>query len=317
MSELGAFVAAAAALLFLAVFFISIASVIRPIRKLGFTSRGQALAWVFLAPVCFAIAGSIMGHLSGGSTDTGASSAVEKGAQVMAPVPATPSTPLRSTLPATPVVEPVADRSIQTEPADAVLCGARHVGKALIASKATATCPWAFTVPEVTLTCTAGSYSSVAVETSSLLVEANGQTYALNGIAKKNYPAFDPIWAPDPEWKGMKVNVGPWIDAALALCHLPEVAAASSASDGQRTIANRLPACLSQKDDDVITKLAASRDIPAFEKAVNNRIALGTCRMLRVGEAVYVQDRAWTGQVCLRSPGEESCWWTSSNAVSR
>ena len=115
----------------------------------------------------------------------------------------------------------------------------------------------------------------------------------------------------------MKVDVSPWFHAAEALCHLPEATAAASAPDGQRTVANRLPACLSQKDDDLITGLAVARDIPTFEKAVNSRIALGTCRMLRVGEAVYVQDRSWSGQVCLRSPGEERCWWTSSNAVSR
>ena len=317
MSELGAFAAAAVALLFLAVFFISIASVIRPIRKLGFTSRGQALAWVFLAPVCFAIAGSIMGHLSGDNTDTGAPPAAEKGAQIAAPAPATPSTPLRSTLPATPTVEPVADRPAQTEPVDTVLCGARHAGKVLIASKATATCPWAFTVPEVAFLCTPGGFSSVTRETYHLLIQANGQTYALNGLAQRNYPPFDPIWAPNPEWKGMKADVSPWFHAAEALCHLPEATAAASAPDGQSTVANRLPACLSQKDDDLITDLAIARDVPAFEKAVNSRIALGTCRMLRIGEAVYVQDRSWTGQVCLRSPGEERCWWTSSNAVSR
>jgi hypothetical protein len=302
-------------LLFLAVFVASLISLFKPIRRLGFESRRTALKWTVLALIGFSVTPTLIDGLTG--VGTGLPPVVEKGVQVATPAPATPSTPLRSTLPATSVVEPVADRTAQTEPADAVLCGARHVGKALIASKAMATCPWAFTVPEVTLTCTAGSYSSVAVETSSLLVEASGRTYALNGIAKKNYPPFDPIWAPDPEWKGMKVNVGPWIDAALALCHLPETATTASAPDGQTTVANRLPACLSQKDDDLITDLAVARDIPAFERAVNNRIALGTCRMLRVGEAVYVQDRSWSGQVCLRVPGEERCWWASSNAVSR
>jgi hypothetical protein len=306
-------------LLFQVVFVVSLASIFKPIRRLGFESRRTALKWTVLALIGSAAAPTLIDGLTGkdSETDIKTSLTVGQSDQIAASGTATPSAPLRSSLPATPVVEPVTDRTEQPEPADAVLCGARHVGKVLIASKATATCPWSFTVPEVTLACQPGTYSSVTMETYYLTVEAKGTTYALNGFAKKHFLPFDPIWSPDPQWPNMKINIGPWLRAAQALCHLPEASTANSAADGQRTVAVRLPACLSQKDDDIITELAAARDIPAFEKAVNNRIALRTCRMLRVGEAVYIQDRTWTGQVCLRSPGEERCWWTSSNAVSR
>ena len=48
----------------------------------------------------------------------------------------------------------------------------------------------------------------------------SGKTYAANGTAKDNtdYPALNPIWAGDPDVDGLKINIGPIIDAGLALC---------------------------------------------------------------------------------------------------
>ena len=48
----------------------------------------------------------------------------------------------------------------------------------------------------------------------------DGTEYALNGTAKDHTDAadIDPIWAPDPEMEGLKINIGPLIDRALALC---------------------------------------------------------------------------------------------------
>ena len=92
---------------------------------------------------------------------------------------------------------------------------------------------WPFTVPEGRLRCTKASVT----------FEADGSTYAINGIAQsRGFPRVDPIWKynPDPEleqmyedyakekgitlaaaWKALgrlRVSIAPIIDAGLALC---------------------------------------------------------------------------------------------------
>jgi hypothetical protein len=49
----------------------------------------------------------------------------------------------------------------------------------------------------------------------------DGKTYAANGTAKDhgNYLDIDPIWAPNPDVSGLKIDISPVIDAALALCN--------------------------------------------------------------------------------------------------
>ncbi|WP_395405757.1 DUF2511 domain-containing protein (plasmid) [Arthrobacter sp. UC242_113] len=48
----------------------------------------------------------------------------------------------------------------------------------------------------------------------------DGKTYAANGTAKDhgNYLDIDPIWAPKPDVSGLKIDMSPVLDAALALC---------------------------------------------------------------------------------------------------
>lgn len=48
---------------------------------------------------------------------------------------------------------------------------------------------------------------------------ANGVTYGVNGAAlQQGLPKIDPIWSDDPSIPGTKINIGPIIDAGLALC---------------------------------------------------------------------------------------------------
>lgn len=49
----------------------------------------------------------------------------------------------------------------------------------------------------------------------------DGKTYAANGTAKDhgNYLDIDPIWAPNPDVSGLKIDISPVIDATLALCN--------------------------------------------------------------------------------------------------
>ncbi|BCW84013.1 hypothetical protein NicSoilE8_16860 [Arthrobacter sp. NicSoilE8] len=78
---------------------------------------------------------------------------------------------------------------------------------------------WPLTVPYVVTHCeditVAGRPLRVAT------VDApDGKTYAANGTAKDhgNYLDIDPIWAPHPDVSGLKIDISPVIDAALALC---------------------------------------------------------------------------------------------------
>ena len=56
-----------------------------------------------------------------------------------------------------------------------------------------------------------------------LFTAPDGTVYALNGTAKSHTTAADiePIWLPNPEVSGLKIDIGPLIDRALALCPTP------------------------------------------------------------------------------------------------
>ncbi len=48
----------------------------------------------------------------------------------------------------------------------------------------------------------------------------DGTTYAVNGTAKTHtdYPGIEAIWADDPDVEGLKIDIGPVLDAGLLLC---------------------------------------------------------------------------------------------------
>ena len=91
-------------------------------------------------------------------------------------------------------------------------CGGTISGGSLMLRKEQASCQWPFTVSEVKIGC--NRYLSGAGE---LWVEADGRRYGLNGFGITRYGQLEPIWKDDGP-PPIKVNIGPWIDAALDLC---------------------------------------------------------------------------------------------------
>lgn len=79
---------------------------------------------------------------------------------------------------------------------------------------------WAFTVDEGILSCKGENGIGEVTFTS------GGKTYAINGAAKSNkeYLPIEDIWLDDPQWadktemKGVKKNIGLFIDKGLELC---------------------------------------------------------------------------------------------------
>ncbi|WP_233422350.1 DUF2511 domain-containing protein [Curtobacterium oceanosedimentum] len=78
---------------------------------------------------------------------------------------------------------------------------------------------WPLTVPYAVVRCkniTAGGMDLNVVT----LDAPDGTRYAVNGTAQAHtsYAEIDPIWAPDPNVDGLKINMSPVIDAGLKLC---------------------------------------------------------------------------------------------------
>jgi len=78
---------------------------------------------------------------------------------------------------------------------------------------------WPLTVPYAVVHCkdiTAGGMRLNVVT----LTAPDGTRYAVNGTAQDHtsYPEIDPIWAPDPDVDGLKIDISPVIDAGLMLC---------------------------------------------------------------------------------------------------
>ncbi len=69
---------------------------------------------------------------------------------------------------------------------------------------------WPLTVEQGTLFCDADAVTFVA----------DGQTYALNGLARGRELGMDidPIWIDNPDVEGYKISIGPLIDLGLTLC---------------------------------------------------------------------------------------------------
>lgn len=71
---------------------------------------------------------------------------------------------------------------------------------------------WPLTVDSVVVRC----------DGQSVIVRApDGTDYAVNGTAQTQHPdlpKIDPIWAPDPDMQGLKIDIGPIIDKGLDLC---------------------------------------------------------------------------------------------------
>lgn len=78
---------------------------------------------------------------------------------------------------------------------------------------------WPLTVPYAVVHCKEVSVAGRTLQVATLDAP-DGKTYAANGTAKDhgNYASIEPIWAPDPEVAGLKIDISPITNAALALC---------------------------------------------------------------------------------------------------
>lgn len=78
---------------------------------------------------------------------------------------------------------------------------------------------WPLTVPYVVGHCDEITVSGRSLQMATV-DDPNGKTYAANGTAKDhgNFLDIDPIWASNPDVSGLKKDISPVIDAALALC---------------------------------------------------------------------------------------------------
>lgn len=71
--------------------------------------------------------------------------------------------------------------------------------------------PWPLTVGDGVLRCQPPD---------SVTIVADGTSYAVNGMASTQGHGveIDPIWLDNPDLAGTKINIGPMINAGLALC---------------------------------------------------------------------------------------------------
>lgn len=65
---------------------------------------------------------------------------------------------------------------------------------------------WPLTVQEGYVDC---------VPVDAAIFRSGGKTYALNGMASGKYADIDPIWNDNPDLDGLKMSIGPLLDAAL------------------------------------------------------------------------------------------------------
>ena len=81
----------------------------------------------------------------------------------------------------------------------------------LAVSRADFGADWPLTVESGVLSCIAPS---------SVVIEANGRMYAVNGAAKSQtgLAAIDAIWADNPSVAGLKKDIAPLVDKGLTLC---------------------------------------------------------------------------------------------------
>lgn len=68
---------------------------------------------------------------------------------------------------------------------------------------------WPLTLLEGTLRCEPGRVIVIRA--------TDGRDFGVNGMAAK-YPDIAPVWADDPAIPGLKMDIGPLIDAGLKLC---------------------------------------------------------------------------------------------------
>lgn len=78
---------------------------------------------------------------------------------------------------------------------------------------------WPLTVDYGVVTCENKTAGGQALKIATFAAP-DGKVFALNGTAKSHTDAADiePIWAPDPDVAGLKIDIGPLIQHTLTLC---------------------------------------------------------------------------------------------------
>ncbi len=90
-------------------------------------------------------------------------------------------------------------------------CASSSDTKTVTVSKAGFGDNWPLTVDSGELACEGNAVTFKAPD---------GTRYAVNGTAQGStgLPEIDPIWADNPDTTGLKINIGPLIDAGLEVC---------------------------------------------------------------------------------------------------
>ena len=78
---------------------------------------------------------------------------------------------------------------------------------------------WPLTVPYVIVRCTERALGGRLLQLVTLTTP-DGAEYAVNGTARDHTdrPDIQPIWAPNPDVEGLRIDISPVIDAGLARC---------------------------------------------------------------------------------------------------
>lgn len=85
-------------------------------------------------------------------------------------------------------------------------------------------------------------------------------------------------------------------------------------SDNHVLLIKTSPGCASRSDFEAMIDLAQRRDAVGFAEYMANH----NCPVLQAGTAAVYEDLAFSGRaMCVRRPGDTSCFWIPSAAVQK
>ena len=105
---------------------------------------------------------------------------------------------------------------------------------------------------------------------------------------------------------------------ALSFVVLLALASPAAANEPQTpshvVLIKAIPGCANREEFEAMIDLAQRRDPVGFAAYM----ASHNCPVLQPGTAVVYEDRAYSGRaVCVRRPGDTSCFWIPSAAVQK
>jgi hypothetical protein len=100
----------------------------------------------------------------------------------------------------------------------------------------------------------------------------------------------------------------------LFLSVAPVAAKEQFPSDNRVVLIKAIPGCANREEFDAMIDLAQRRDEAGFTAYT----ASHNCPVLQAGTAAVYEDLAFSGRaMCVRRPGDTSCFWIPSAAVER